>query len=241
MQQGTEITEAKAKINSRSSAESNNNVPEQGATESRRGELETGSRPSCSLQQITQTECRLDRSLCFMAVGCCTGDGPGNGSGVMGPSGINSQATQTADCSERRNQSPHVILLSKVPWHWGRPVLPGSQLNQPSGQAEKQLDAPASRGPVGPGWQQRSWGPWGSLCLGAGEPKAFGSLDTLLAFRAWLKGYWGIGILTPCWVAGCSRDLLSFCGQTTSIKHYLFAQSGIFWQKSFHGVWSGQP
>lgn len=149
MQRGTEITEAKAKINSRSSAESNNNVPEQGATDSRRGELERGFPPSRSLPQITQTEGRLDGSLCFMAVGCCARDGPGNGSGVMGPSGISSQVTQTADCSQRKNQSPQVILLSKVPWRWGRPVLPGFQLNQPSGQAEKQVDAPASRGSTG--------------------------------------------------------------------------------------------
>jgi len=94
VQRGTEITEAKAKINSRSSTESNNNIPEQeGASgaDSRRDEIERGFPPSQSLQQISRTECRLDGSLCSMAVGCRARDGPGNVSGVVSPSGISPQ------------------------------------------------------------------------------------------------------------------------------------------------------
>lgn len=98
-----------------------------------------------------------------MAVGCCAWDGPGNSSGVMGPSGISSWVTQTVDCSQRRNQSPQPILLSRVPWLWGRTALPGSQLNQPSGQAEKQPDALACGGPRGQADGREVRGP-GGVC-----------------------------------------------------------------------------
>lgn len=192
MQQGTEITEAKAKINSRSSAESNNNIPEQGATDSRRGELERGFPPSPSLQQITQTEHRLDGLLCFRAVGGCSILGwIWDGWGIIT---FRYQLSGDPKLSSR-DQSSCGILISRVPWGWGRK---GSTARLPAEpalrEAEKQLDALASGEPTELGCWHRTPGFWGSLEPGVGEPKAVSSQDTPLVLRAWHTAYWGTRI-----------------------------------------------
>lgn len=203
MQRGTEIIEAKAKINSRSSTESNNNVPEQGATDSRRGELERGFPPSPSLQQITHTEHRQDGWLCFRAGGCCSI--PGWIWGWLRDSGPFSYQLSADTKLSGGDQSSRGILLSRVPWGWGGK---GSAARLPAEPAlrenEKQLDALTSGAPLGPGCWHRTPGCWGSLEPGAGEPKAVRAQNTPLALRAWHTSYWG----TRIWllvVAGSSQ------------------------------------
>lgn len=221
MQRGTEITEAKAKINSRSSTESNNNVPEQGATDSRRGELERGFPPSPSLQQISQTEHRLHGSLCFRAGGCCSILGwIWTWLRDYGP--FRYQLSGDPRLSSR-DQKSSGILFSKALWGRGRKGSTARLPAEPAWrEAEKQLDALASGEPT-PGLlaqNSRILGEFGHRTWGAQGCRYPGHIT---GFESLAHGLLGHQDLAPCCVAGSSRDLISFCGQSMSIKHYLFA------------------
>lgn len=162
---------------------------------------------------------RWIRWLSFPLVGCCVRDGPGKGSGLMGPAGTSSRESQRADCSESWGESLCVPLARYLTLGQAEASAVGSQLKRPSGQAKKPLDDPASAGPVQPSCRRSGRGAWQSWCLKTGEPKALGPLDTLLALTAWDRSYRGTRILTPCQVGGSSRDLLGFCSQAVSTKH----------------------
>lgn len=84
------------------------------------------------------------------------------------------------------------LLLSRVPWDWGRKGSAARLPAEPAlGENEKQLDALASGAAIGPGCWDRIPGFWQSLEPGAGEPKVVRAQDTPLALRAWHTGYWG--------------------------------------------------
>lgn len=122
MQRGTEIIEAKAKINSRSSAESNNNVPEQGDTDSRRGEVERASHPL----HPSSKSATLSTGWGIMLQSAGMLQHPGMGM-AQGFGALQVSALRDTKIPGRDQRCCGICSA-------GRAGLPGSQMSQPRGR-----------------------------------------------------------------------------------------------------------